>query len=315
MGYNPDISSMKVTAGRDSNYRSNDIKSRPTGNLKSSKDFKKVLQKASDEEQSEDEELTIKEITEEDDGTDIAMQEDDKKKTPPSLFDLTSGKVALSSDTSRSTLNAESSRHIDSPSEMYSKLTLESRKNAKDSFSETAANQDKYTTRFATEQTDLSSVNPLAALTNAQPNISLNANAEKTTLPVSNVQAIINQMVAKVTEMKNAGSTETVITLKNPPLFEGATIVLTGFDSAKNEFNVSIENLTQAAKQLLDQQSNKDSLILALEKKGYAVHILTATTLVENRLVDSLPQKEQSGNPRDEQQEQKRQQRQGGRQA
>ncbi|HEV8052165.1 MAG TPA: hypothetical protein VGP47_06705, partial [Parachlamydiaceae bacterium] len=46
-------------------------------------------------------------------------------------------------------------------------------------------------------------------------------------------------------------------------------------------------------KQMMDQQSNRNNLLLALEQKGYAVHILTTTTVTENRLVDALPQQDQ----------------------
>lgn len=102
-------------------------------------------------------------------------------------------------------------------------------------------------------------------------------------LPASNVQEIINQLVEKVTELKDNGRTDTTVTLKQPPLFAGTNIVVTAYDSARGQFNISFENLTQKAKELLDMRVNQDALLLSLEKKGYAVHILTATTIIENR--------------------------------
>ena len=40
-------------------------------------------------------------------------------------------------------------------------------------------------------------------------------------------------MIEKVAEIKDTGTTETVVTLKHPPLFAGATVVVTAFDNAK----------------------------------------------------------------------------------
>lgn len=156
------------------------------------------------------------------------------------------------------------------------------------------AEKEKFTTRFSTEQTDLSYVNPLAA--QQQPSVNLSISTEKAIVPVKDLQAIIDQMISKVTEIKQSGKTETEVTLKYPPLFEGAKIVVTSFDSARNEFNISIENLKQQAKDLLDLKVNKDHLLLALEQKGYAVHILSTTTITENRITPPpLPQEQQFG--------------------
>jgi GTP-dependent phosphoenolpyruvate carboxykinase len=93
------------------------------------------------------------------------------------------------------------------------------------------------------------------------------------------------------------------VTLKHPPLFAGTTIVVTAFDNAKNEFNISIENLTQAGKQMMDQENNRNNLLLALEQKGYAVHILSTTTLTETRVADALPTNQGDGRQREEERE------------
>src|SRR5262249_54268378 len=140
----------------------------------------------------------------------------------------------------------------------------------------------------ATEQPDLSYINPMMAMAPSTP--VEHVKTEKLVQPVSNLQEIINQLVDKVTEMKEGGRTETIVTLKHPPILAGADLTLTAFDSAKGEFNIAFSNLTQAAKNLLDMRVNQESLLLALEKKGYAVHILTTTTLVENQpIVDAQP--------------------------
>ena len=64
-------------------------------------------------------------------------------------------------------------------------------------------------------------------------------------------------------------------------MFQGASVVITAFDSARGEFNLAFENLTPEAKRLLDSHENQRSMKLALEEKGYAVHIVTTTTEVE----------------------------------
>lgn len=311
MGFNPDNTSMRISGRDGGSYKSGDVGTRPKGDPKTGKDFKKVLAKTDDE---DEENQAAKEIIEESDGIVAAINDEVKKKAPMSLFDLTSGKGA---GKAMMTPDDQAVKTVDSPTALYAKMTsIDVKKTVKEPvFVESedipvqpTTDKDKFTTRFATEQTDLSYVNPLAVTTNQQPSVNLNISTEKAVIPVSNIQEIINQMVAKVTEMKNAGTTETVVTLKHPPIFEGATIVVTGFDSAKNEFNITIENLTQAAKQLLDQQGNKDSLLHSLEQKGYAVHILTTTTVAENRPVASLPQDEQTGRQRGDEREQKEQQ-------
>lgn len=317
MGFNPD--NIKVTSGRDSNYKSSsDVKGRPTTDPDARKDFKKVLDKGSDD---EEENNAAKEIIEETDGIGLAMLEDTKKKPPLSLFDLTGSK--------------KSPRFEEKPPEQVvvvpitdpdAKKIVADIKPVKANFSDAdavaasllekaeapapvqAQDKDKFTTRFSTEQDDLSYVNPLAATTNQLPSVNLNISTEKAVIPVSNLQEIINQMIAKATEMKRDGMTETILTLKHPPLFAGANIVVTAFDSAKNEFNIAIENLTQAAKNLMDIKINKDNLLLALEQKGYAVHILATTTVAENRVVDTLPQEDQrqrEGREGQQQQQQK----------
>lgn len=292
MSFNPE--SMKVTSGRDNSYRSNEVGgTRPKGDPKTSKEFKKVLAKDSEEEK-EGNPFEAKGIIEETDGA-ITLEVEKKKKAPMSLFDLTGGKA-----NGKVALN-ETHQSVESPAAMYSKMSTPETKPLHDphpgieevNVTVPKEKEDKFTTRFATEQTDLSYVNPLAA-GQTQINVNLSPKAEKTILPVSNIQEIINQMMEKVAEIKHAGKTETIVTLKNPPSFAGATIVVTAFDNAKNEFNISIENLTQAAKNMMDMQHNRDSLLLALEQKGYAVHILATTTVVENRPIAVLTQQDQS---------------------
>lgn len=311
---NPD--NVRVTSGRDSNYKSSDVKGRPTTEPESNKDFKKILDKDAGE---KDEDASSKEIIEEANGLIVAMTQDTKKKAPSSLFDLTaaqkSPRMAVKTD--------QPDVPVAAPTIDDSKVVVDIKpvkekpvetddvdiKVDVETVPVTPVEKDRFTTRFSTEQTDLSYVNPLAVTTSQQPSVNLNISTEKLVVPVKNIQDIINQMVASVTEMKAAGKTDTEVTLKYPPMFEGAKIIVTSFDNAKNEFNISIENLTQAAKNLMDLNINRDNLLLALEQKGYSVHIFATTTVAENRVTPPPPD-QQFGRQR----EQEGQQQQGGQQ-
>ena len=171
-----------------------------------------------------------------------------------------------------------------------------------------AEKQDKFNSRFAIEQPDLSYVNPLAL--NTPPVQSININTEKPALPSIDLQEIIDQLVDKVVQMETDGRTDTVITLKQPPILAGADLVVTSFDSAKGEFNITFQKLTQAGQEMLDMHANQQSLLLALEKKGYAVHIVTTTTLAEIKIPTTAAPTPQDRNRNQDQSGQPRQQRQ-----
>lgn len=296
----PDNSSspIRFTPSKDSNYSSSES-GRPTGSAGSRKDFKKVLEKSDDDESQGGGQASKVSEEEGEAAADQAIAAIGKKRGPPSLFDLTATAKPVQPkqtrpDTGGDVEIIERDDTVESPNALYSKMNANTgemrrvgRETADDGTGAALLDvpvKKEPTTRFSTEQTDLSYVNPMAAV-NTQAAPSVTVKAEKPVLPASNIQEIINQMVSQVTEIKDTGRTETIVTLKHPPLFAGANIVVTAFDSAKGEFNITFENLTQAAKNILDMQSNKDSLLLALQEKGYNVHILTATTLSENRPV------------------------------
>lgn len=247
-----------------------------------------------------------------------------KKQAPTSLFELSSGASKATTKAYGSQLNptrnhaenkfiADSKKDAlaandgvsenvpESPAELFSKkITTKEPKKIEVHIEQTSSTdqpvnvsqpvkveekKDKINSRFATEQPDLSYVNPLAL--NTHPVQSTNFNTEKPILPSINIQEIINQLVDKVVQMETGGHTDTVVTLKRPPILAGADLVVTGFDTAKGEFNITFQKLSQAAKTLLDMHANQQSLLLALEQKGYAVHIITTTTLAEINLPGS----------------------------
>lgn len=102
---------------------------------------------------------------------------------------------------------------------------------------------------------------------------------------------LMKQLVDAVTVMKVDGKTETTLLLKNPPLFAGAKLTVTGFDSAKGEFNITFSELNAQAKQLLDMQEARNNLIHQLEDKGYVMHIMITTTEKEDTLPTAEAQK------------------------
>jgi hypothetical protein len=136
--------------------------------------------------------------------------------------------------------------------------------------------------KFAQEQQDLAAINPLNAL--PPSGVSQASNAKEAQQPGSiaaQMKEIVDQIINKLYTIDTSGRTNTLIQLKHPPLFAGSSIVITSYSTAKGEFNIAFENLTQAAKQLLDMKENQEALKFALDQKGYTVHIITATTLTE----------------------------------
>lgn len=140
----------------------------------------------------------------------------------------------------------------------------------------------KVSTQFTHEQPDLASINPLA---NSQPISAINAtsNTQTTGTVAVELQEIIDQIVNKIYTLEVDGRTDTVITLKYPPSFAGVNLVISAFASAKKEFNVSFENLSLMARNLVVE--NENALRLSLANKGYTVHIVVATTYTETRPV------------------------------
>jgi hypothetical protein len=153
------------------------------------------------------------------------------------------------------------------------------------------------------ERPDLSQVNPLggnsptqvASLTEGKGFVESRSNA-------TSIKEVIDRITKEILTLEQNGKTDTVVILQNPPRFKDARLVLTSFDSAKKEFNISFENLTQEAQRLL--ADNLHALKNSLEEKGYAavVHMMTATTLIEHPIPsDAQKSREESReqNPRE----------------
>ena len=102
-----------------------------------------------------------------------------------------------------------------------------------------------------------------------------------TTLSKQEAADLATQMIEKMTVMKTKGETTTELTLKFPPLFQGTIVQIKETATAPGQFNLSFQNLTAQAKQLIDQQNSNDTLKQTLLERGYNVHIIVATTQIE----------------------------------
>ncbi|MFQ5728825.1 MAG: hypothetical protein ACE5GN_00500 [Waddliaceae bacterium] len=288
------VSNINLTPGKGSDFRAKGV---PSGKTK--KDFKKILGKekregrehpGEKEQVKEDKSVKGKESYE-----DVARQMEDietgPEKTKVSLFELAAAQeeavetapveekipiAEIPEDLQEESLSAlfkgyGSKEKLKSPeaSTPSPKTTLQAEKG-------------KPASQFAQEQPDLSSVNPMAAQQATAPTPSTGIKGPQQSRTIApQIQEIIDQIIDKLYMVKIDGRMDTLITLKHPPLFAGTNVVITSFDTAKGEFNIAFENLTQAAKQVLDLQDNQNALRFGLEQKGYAVHILTTTTISE----------------------------------
>ena len=297
-------------------YTSEDQVVKPTQNtIKTTKDFKKILSKNSRDQKDEEDEydsgpVKKKEPTKLFGDTPLTnlgsqKEKDDEENATAgmSLFDLSSRGAQNKGETPKPHGRIAKA---ESPADMFKHMSAKEIKTE-----EPVEKPAKFTTRYTPEQPDLSYINPLA---NATPNLAPVAPAAPAPKPVmhTDIAALVEQIVKSMYTVETQGRTDTVITLQNPPLFKDAQIVISAFDTARGQFNISFENLTQAAQKLLSQDTNRTSLINALHEKGYGVQILTITTQIENAplpIDDPLRDHHHPDQDPDQQQQQRRQQR------
>lgn len=124
------------------------------------------------------------------------------------------------------------------------------------------------------------------------------------------IKDLANQIIDRIQIMRRDNETSTMITLRHPPILQGATITLTTSDNAKKEFNISFANLSPDAKLFLDRKLNEDSLTQTLERKGIIVHMVSTTTQPDNLLnIDAAGQAQRDRQDQQQQQQQQQQQR------
>jgi hypothetical protein len=86
---------------------------------------------------------------------------------------------------------------------------------------------------------------------------------------------LVKQVSETIATLASKAVTTISIELKYPPLFAGATLSVTEFATAKNEFNITFSNLSPDARLLIEAQSNQVKLREGLIEKGYALHMIT----------------------------------------
>lgn len=208
-----------------------------------------------------------------------ALGKDAPLDHPPTIFELARGYKEQQHSPKKEDANAE----------LMAK-SAQAKKGFKDSerepspFAFDSLKEKKTESRFgALEQPDLAAVNPAAAALQPIYNIS----AQKTegpALSTRSMQEIIDQIVKEVYTLEESGRSETVISLKGA--FEGSRLIISQFDSAHREMNITIDNLKSGAvKDLLDAHKNELINKLANEQ-NIVVHMFTATTTMETTRFD-----------------------------
>lgn len=177
---------------------------------------------------------------------------------------------------------------------------------------EIAGTKQKTRSEFLREQTDLSATDLHAQAQHQAPLVNPMGENKAAEAPrdTRQMKELIDQIVKEMYVVKTGEVTDTVITIKHPPIFEGAQVKVTSFENARGQFNIAFENLSQQAKDLLDSRVNRESLLLALNKEGYNVHIITTSTTVETPTYISEAQKkdqEQQGQGQGREQQQQQQ--------
>jgi len=294
---NPDHTNIKFTTKADgiSSDRSERRKAHAPN-----KDFRKILGK--DKDRDHDEPKKKKKV---DDSSYASASEKvenkaekpEKKKSDVSLFDLASAKEegkSIAKERPVEKITPVEEKTV-SPSEMFGKL------------SSSKKTEEEPKMQFTQEQPDRSAINPVA--TGPSTIEVAPVEAKEKPAPISpQIQEIVDKLIDKLYTVSTEGRTDMTIVLKHPPLMKGANIVITEFESAKGEFNIKFENLSNAAKDLIDLHENQESLKLALAQKGYMVHIITTNTEMETRTVEEAEHLAQSEEKHEEQQRRQQQQ-------
>lgn len=290
----------------------------------SAKDFKKVLGKEGKGEKSKDASAIAKRKTpvkmftetegeEETQSPELMLkpskddEEDAAQMAAVSLFDLSKQGQSKVKDAPSPVKEVA---NVESPSDLFKRMSSKPvKKEAQAPIAKQPVEKPKtehFTARYAQEQPDLSYVNPMAAIQQPAPVAAApTAKVESPKEIDSSLQMLIEQVIKHMYTVEKDGKTDTVMTLQYPPLFKDAKIIVSAYDTAKGQFNVSFENLTQAAQKILDMDENRKSLQAALEHKGYNIQIVTTTTIQTQNIVVAEPNPRES---RDDQQGESRQQ-------
>lgn len=271
-----------VNPNQVNSYRDDEVKPADDDRLKRvtppSRDFREVAEQVDERRYREKEELKKKINKGLSGNEDSKDKEKEKEDKPVSLFDLAG---SLIKDSTEDKGQDEAATLASIKKARSGKKPVPENPHLFDSMMAKPLKDDS---QFLREQPDLPAVNTLGQ---ASPVVALDANIkvnQPTPLPSTSMQEIIDRITKEVYTLEKNGNTDTVITLKGP-MFDKAHLILSEFSTAPGQFNITFDNLTQSAKNLLDL--NRNTLIEDLSKKGYMVHIVTNTTTNEITQTDT----------------------------
>lgn len=114
---------------------------------------------------------------------------------------------------------------------------------------------------------------PLVARSAAHDNIQVRA--ENATARTQQIVALVEQIASAIRTIETKDIKFTEIKLKQPPVFEGATLTVTSYSSATKEYNITFSDLSPDARRLIEVKSNEDLLRASLIEKGYTLRQVT----------------------------------------
>jgi hypothetical protein len=82
---------------------------------------------------------------------------------------------------------------------------------------------------------------------------------------------VIRQAADALATFITKQETSTVVTIRQPPIFEGATLTVTEYSSAPRQFNITFANLSPEAQRMVESMANQQQLKQALVERGYTV--------------------------------------------
>ncbi|MCE5319280.1 MAG: hypothetical protein LLG04_18190 [Parachlamydia sp.] len=301
---NPDyyVKRVELNTGDESEYPKENQAVQSTGQ-KPAKDFKKILGKSQKDQRDDQQKKKTaeKEFQGEEAQIGVTETKDDEENASEvasmSLFDLSKkAGQAKKAPIPGSKKEVEQVAQVQSPSDLFKtagtkepkKAFVDPRFAVKEEPAATPIvdKKEKFATNYTQEQPDLSYVNPFTSTLQAQSVIPTSEpKIERAAALTPAMRELIEQIVKQMyTVTTHQDKTDTVMTLQYPPLFKDVRVIVTSYETARGQFNIAFENLSQAAQRILDLEENRRTLINALEQKGYNVQILTTTTIMEPRL-------------------------------
>lgn len=147
-------------------------------------------------------------------------------------------------------------------------------------------------------QTDQPSSLPITAM-NATAEVAsvTQSSSGGSTTNINEMKELVEALLKELRIANSKGITDTQMTLKHPPVLQGASVTLKAFVNAPKEFNINFTGLTQEGKALID--NNQQSLLQGLEKHGFVVHIVVSST-ADEPVTEMQPHKGEAEKGREE---------------